>query len=244
MTQSLAPAATRSPSPAPSAARPQRTEQVAEPPRKQAEARSARDRFAARLERENDGASRTDSRDSQASSPDDGDPAARAGLEQDRSHHGENGGEDGQRRHDPAAAQLVLAATLQGAQDASPGGPGAPASIDTTMLERMAAQIAEGWPAGGSEAASIAFPETAVAAGAHVTREPDGSVAIRVSGLDPRITALQTARLQIELANALARRRLRIRSLHFESGAPPQRARGGERGMSGSGPDAAIPRVV
>lgn len=241
MTQSPAPAANRNPSATIPSPRQQRTEPGAEPPRKQAEARSARDRFAARLDRESDSASATSRRDTAAAAPEGDDHAARAGLDQDGSRHGGNGNGDGEWQNDSAVAQLMFATASQGAQAILAVGPGAPLPLDTTMLERMAAQIAEGWPAGGVEAATITFPDMAVAASAHIVRAADGSIAIRIAGLDPRITALQNARLQIELVNALARRRLRIRSLAFEGLAAASQP---ARGTAVSGADSAIPRVV
>jgi hypothetical protein len=112
--------------------------------------------------------------------------------------------------------------------------------MDPALLERMAAQIAEHWPAGGVEAAQVQFPEGSVVQSALLIRAPDGTMAIRLAGLDPRATAVQSARLQLDLANALSRRRLRIGSLHFETA--PRAQRDHRRGEAGAA--SAIDRVV
>lgn len=214
-----------------------RSPSPAEPPRQQAETRAARDRFAARLDR--DGPAETGKAEREEGK-------AQAGSRervQEREGNGsgfgdgeQKGGGDAQPElalAQPAAALFGAAATAAVAEIATP-------LMDPALLERMAAQIAEHWPAVGLEAAHVQFPEGAVVQSALLTRGPDGAMAIRLTGLDPRVTAVQSARLQLDLANALSRRRLRIGSLQFESAPRAQRDyRGAEPGTA-----SVIDRVV
>ena len=220
-------AAARRPSPA------------ANPPRQHAEASAARDRFAARLER-------TETRESAITERDEGktpdETRARvqrdASGESDRAASEQDGGDD---PHADFGLALSSAALAQGAPGVS-GLAASPAAlpIDPTTLERMAAQIAEQWPGALAEGARIQFPDGMIVKAALLLREPDGSMAIRLTGLDPRVSTVQTARLQHDLADALARRRLRVGSLQFENAARTQR--GGAR--PGAGAASAIDRVV
>jgi hypothetical protein len=242
------PAASSSrPAQSPHAATPHRAAPSAEPPRQQAETRAARDRFAAKLERDQP-------RDTGKADRGDGKPAPNgrepvAGREDDRSGLADlgadigadsgQGGGNGDAHPDFALTQP--AAVLSGpASITAPAPTPATPLIDPAMLERMAAQIAEQWPGGGIEAARIQFPEGAIIQAVSLTRQADGTMAIRLTGLDPRFTALQSARLQVDLANALTRRRLRIGALEFEKAAPSQR----ESGRSDPGAASAIDRVV
>lgn len=212
---------------------------AANPPRQQAESSAARDRFAARLERSEPRDSAIAERD-EGKTPDD----ARTRVQRDpsegsdRAASGQDGGDDS---HADLAFAQSPTAVLQGASGVT-GVAASPAAlpIDPAMLERMAAQIAEQWPGAIVEAARIQFPDGMIVKAALLVREPDGSMAIRLTGLDPRVSTVQTARLQHDLANALARRRLRVGSLQFEN--PARVQRGSMR--PGAGAASAIDRVV
>ncbi len=202
-----------------------RTDRSAEPPRQQAETRSAKDRFAAKLERETSGTGgeRKDSTDFSAL---EGAFAGKARLPNGSSEGEANsGGHEG-------FAQTAMTFTAQSTSAALIAAPAA-VSIDPTSLQRMAAQIAESWPSSAAQQMSIQFPEGMLAESALIRREPDGSVAIRIAGMDPTLSARQSARAQIELTNALALRRLRVDALSFE------RAEADQRGL-----DSAISRAV
>ena len=194
-----------------------------EPPRQQAEARSARERFASRLdqgsERFPSGSDRPDSTNRNESGRIAGEREGERGGSGDGSGGGSGGGDDrggGQHDHTLHGAHAL---TLTGiANISAPASASAPV-IDLAMLERMAAQIAESWPSVGAEAMRIEFPAGAIAQSALVSRAADGSLAIRIAGIDPKLSALHHAQLQIQLAGALNRRRLRIGSLNFENAA-------------------------
>ena len=122
----------------------------------------------------------------------------------------ERDGESGQGRSEQAAAPPL---TGKGA-----GGPNAPHSpTDTQMLDRMAAQIAEvrGLDSGEAE---IKFPAGSLASEASIQRQPDGGLAIRLAGLDPRLGAVREGLARLALIGALERRRVRIASLQFVRG--------------------------
>ena len=223
------------PSPNDSSQKP-RAEAAKEPPRKQAEARSARERFSARLEQ---GTEKGTGR-SERSAPHDALTYARPGLDESGGDAGAGHDGDGA-QHDHALASNTASVAVQGTDSISITAASGTSAFDNATLERMAAQIAESWPGKGIWEASIEFPDTAIAQSAHITREPDGSIAVRIAGLDPNIAAVNHARLQLQLANALAQRRLRLGSLRFESADQPRRAR--EAG-SESGDTSAIPRAV
>ncbi len=219
-------------------ASPHRATQTHQPPRQQAEASAARDRFAARLERQ-------EASDNPIEEHGDDNPSAdaRGRVRRDPSEDSDRADARNDRGTDPHADLALAQSTtvLHGAAGVT-GIAASTASlpIDPKVFERIAAQIAEHWPASLSEATRIQFPPGMLVTAALLTREPDGSMAIRLTGLDPRIAAVQSARLQHDLANALARRRLRVGSLQFDNAAHVQR--GGVR--PGSGADSAIDRVV
>ncbi|WP_379553661.1 hypothetical protein [Qipengyuania sp. DGS5-3] len=177
-----------------------------EPPRQQAENRTLRDRFSEKLARE-DGEKSGSAKGATIAEKEG--QARSAILEQqgERSDQGMlSGGDD-------ARLQLAAATAAREAGRSS-------ATMDTQMLSRMAAQIAEGWPCAKASSASIQFPEGSLAETAQIKREADGSIAIRIAGLDPRLTAQQTGRAHLELLNAFARRRLSVNSLHLERTKP------------------------
>lgn len=64
--------------------------------------------------------------------------------------------------------------------------------------------------------AEIKFPPGSLAQAAHIQRQPDGGMAIRISGMDPRQGAVNEARTKLGLLSALERRNLRVASLVFE----------------------------
>lgn len=192
----------------------------AEPPRKQAEARSARDRFAAKLERDQESGDTGSRRASGSGHSAEGEARGLGGLVHDGAGKGSAGSDtggdtSGGAQQDQTQAQHLAGALIHGVEAGAPVSAAGRASFDPAMLERMAAQIAESWPGSGVASAEIEFPDTAIAQSAQIVREPDGSIAVRIAGIDPRIAAVQNARLQLELANALAQRRLRVGSLQF-----------------------------
>ncbi|MGB3471670.1 MAG: hypothetical protein WBA51_12680 [Erythrobacter sp.] len=235
------------PSPAPSPSQNASREPSREPPRKQAEARSARERFSARLEQGGErSASGTDKSSLQDASGRDrvGGSGEQSGGSGGSGNGGGPGGDQGGgSQSEYALAQAALGLQFHGVSAiTATAAAGAPV-LDTAMLERMAAQIAESWPSSGSSStaqqATVTFPEGAIAHSAHIIRQPDGGMAVRIAGLDPKLAALKHAQLQLQLSGALARRRLKVNSLRFESADQPasgQVFRGG--GVS------AIPRVV
>jgi len=226
------------PAAAPHSASPHRAAQTHQPPRQQAETGAARDRFAARLDRSQAYDNAIEERDDRNAPAD-----ARGRVGREPPEDSDRADTENERGSDPhvdlalAQSAVILhgAASVTGIAASTANLP-----IDPKVFERIAAQIAEHWPQGLAQAARIQFPPGMIVTAALLTREPDGSMAIRLTGLDPRIAAVQSARLQHDLANALARRRLRVGSLQFENAARVQR--GGVR--PGSGPDSAIDRVV
>jgi hypothetical protein len=239
MTQTSPPSAHRTAAVSHTAAQ-KRPAPGAEPPRQQAETRAARDRFAARLDRDplreagknprSEGNAAADSRDR---------VQARDEDQSDRFGGGPDNGSDTE--SDVALAQAP--STLLGAHGpSSVGAIGAPITplIDPALIARMAAQIAETWPSAASEAVQVQFPQGSLITGALLSRLPDGSMAIRLTGLDPQVTAVQGVRLQRDLAAALTRRRLRIGAMQFEDERRVQRG----RTTPGAGTSSAIDRVV
>jgi hypothetical protein len=232
------PATANTPAAAAQPASRHRAAQPHQPPRQQAETSAARDRFAARLERSQAYDNAIEERGDDTPPTD-----ARQRVRRDASEDSGRADTGNERSSDPHAdLALAQAATvLQGVTGVTGiAATTAALPIDPKLFERIAAQIAEHWPAGLAQAARIQFPPGMLVTAALLTREPDGSMAIRLTGLDPRIAAVQSARLQHDLANALARRRLRVGSLQFDHAERVQR--GGVR--PGSGADSAIDRVV
>jgi hypothetical protein len=175
-------------------------------PRHQAERQSLSDRFAAKLERDDNakGAQREEAGQRR-------EDAAMPSLRKGEGDAGEDSAQPdlGQRE---ALMRLTAAANLTGTA------PPVAAAFDTALLSQIAAQIAEGVPGAGSAEASIEFPAGALAQSAHIRREADGSIAIRIAGLDPRLSAMQNGRVQADLRSALALRRLQVSSLTLERG--------------------------
>lgn len=97
---------------------------------------------------------------------------------------------------------------------------------DMTLLDRIAAQIAEPHGADGKQAVQLALPPGSLAAEALVSRGTDGGLAIRISGLDPRLQPSQTLRLRSGLEKALARRGVEVTSLALEQAGPESNQRG------------------
>ena len=88
--------------------------------------------------------------------------------------------------------------------------------IDLTMIDRIAAQIAEVQPAIANQSAVVTFPAGTIVGSAMVTREADGGLSIRLTGLDPRVGALRADRLRTSLLSSLERRRIRTSEVTFE----------------------------
>ncbi|MEM7689435.1 MAG: hypothetical protein AAF291_10475 [Pseudomonadota bacterium] len=236
-----------SPTPAPRKAEPVR--EASKPtPRNQAEARSARERFAARLDNNADRSSGASGSEKASSSPTSERARVEANGERGREGQSGSGGEQGNDDRggstpDNFAANGLSGLALQATSGMAHPTLTGPAIIDPAMLERMAAQIAENWPtallSSGPQSASVAFPAGAIAQGAQITRGSDGALAVLITGLDPRFSAVQHARLQAQLTGMLARQRLKVKSVRLETA--DQR---GRRIEAGPGDALAIPRVV
>lgn len=179
---------------------------IAPPPRQQAERQSVNDRFAAKLDREDNAKGSQRDEGGQRRGVDD---IALPTLFTGEQDTGEGSAESdlGQRE---VLLRLTAAANLAGI--AAP----AATAFDTALLNQIAAQIADSVPSAGASEVSIEFPEGSLAQSAHVRREPDGSIAIRLAGLDPRLSAAQNGRAQMDLRAALALRRLQVSSLTLE----------------------------
>jgi hypothetical protein len=181
---------------------------VPPPPRQQAERQSLSDRFAAKLDREDSAKGTQQDEAGQRRGVDD---AALSTMFMGEEDTGEDSAQSdlGQRE---ALLRLTAAA--------NPGGIATPATaaFDTALLSQIAAQIADSVPSAGASEVSIEFPEGSLAHSAHIRREPDGSIAIRLAGLDPRLSAIQNGRAQMDLRAALALRRLQVSSLTLERG--------------------------
>lgn len=188
----------------------------AEPPRKTAEHRTAKDRFAAKLERDRDACQ--SERNGTCGALTGNQMAGARSLLRDGLQ--ERGTYEGGPQYTLSHNVLAQAPAIASASTSPAGGSG----IDPSMLQRMAAQISESWPSAAKPEMAVQFPEGMIATSAHLTREPDGSVAIRIAGLDPLLSARQSARAQTELATALALKQLKVRSLRFERTETDQRA--------------------
>lgn len=184
----------------------------APPPRHQAERQSANDRFAAKLDRD-DSAKRAQA--DQAGQRNGLDAAALPAL-----FIGEQGADEDSAQPDLGQREALMRLTAA----ANLTGPAAPASaaFDTALFSQIAAQIAEAMPGAGTSEASIEFPSGALVQSAHIRREADGSIAIRIAGLDPRLSAMQNGRVQAELRSALALRRLRVSTVTLDRGRDDQ----------------------
>lgn len=174
----------------------------AQPPRQQAERQALNDRFSSKLERE-EGGKASQRRDTGGQIRGDDQIAEWAFIGERQ-----NGDDDAQ----TDLGQRDAAIRLHGASPVGAAGDAAPASLEPEVLARMAAHIADGVTSSGLlgaaiNEASIQFPAGMLAESAHLTQEPDGSIAIRIAGLDPRLSALEKGRVQIELRTALAQRR-------------------------------------
>ncbi|MEM7701888.1 MAG: hypothetical protein AAF251_08130 [Pseudomonadota bacterium] len=214
--------------------------------RNQAEARSARERFAARLDSDADrsaGAGGTGKASSSSTSQ-----RERVEANSERGNQGGSGSEQGSDERgastpDNSSANGPFGLTVQATSGIAHTALAGPAIIDPAMLERMAAQIAESWPAALSssraQSASVAFPAGAIAQGAQITRGPDGALSVLITGLDPRLAAVQQARLQAQLTGMLVRQRLKVKSVRLETA--HQR---GRRTETGADEASAIPRAV
>ncbi|MDY7098992.1 MAG: hypothetical protein SXU28_12710 [Pseudomonadota bacterium] len=231
---------TTSSSPAPQSPRPTgnekpRPDAAKEPPRKQAETRTARDRFNAKLEQESGKSSAVNDKSSlreEASNRRSG------GFDGEYSGSSDQRGGDGGSQSDHSLNAPVWTIIASRADPVSAVGVQGAATVDPAILDRMAAQIAESWTNGRTHEAMIEFPDTALAQSAHISREADGSIAVRIAGLDPRLSALQNAQVQIQLTNALARKRLRVSAVRFETQDQSRPLR------DDAGDASAIPRVV
>jgi hypothetical protein len=177
-------------------------------PRHQVERQSLYDRFAAKLER--DDSAKSTHRDEAGQRRGLADAALTALFAGERDASDDGAQPDlGQR---DVILRLTAAAII--AEVTAP----APAAFDTALFSQIAAQIAEGVPVAGASEASIEFPAGSLAESAHLRREADGSIAIRIAGLDPRLSVMQNGRAQMELRAAIALRRLQVSSLTLECG--------------------------
>lgn len=181
------------------------------PPRRAAEQRALGERFAERLERESGrGSFETTMRDA-------------AGRQQREEASRDRG--DGERERGEGAPGGALLA-LQQAEAATGQQVSAEryGQLDRATIDRIAAQIAEARPGSAGAEAQVHFAAGSAAQMAHLRMRADGSIAIRVSGLDPRLTALQQGQLRFALVDALRRRDFRVDELRFEE-AKSQRGR-------------------
>lgn len=176
-------------------------------PRQHAERQTVNDRFAAKLER--DDATRKGAQRETIGTQPGVDEQLLPALQRGDEYTGENGGQSdlGQRE-----ALMRLTAATQLAAVSAPQS----AAFDTALLNQIAAHIAEGVPVVGSSEASVEFPAGSLVQSALIRREADGSIAIRLAGVDPRLSALQNGRAQAELRSALAGRRLAVHSITLE----------------------------
>ena len=179
-----------------------------EPPRRQAETRSLSDRFAAKIDRVSDEAGRNSQGGDSVSQRADGPRSNKGDLDS-------LGGQSGQQK-DAEFAQADMGRIMR-SSDAKVAGSHAPLpAADKAIVEKMAAQIAESWPSANASSAEIEFPVGWLAQKAHLLRQPDGGMAIRIAGLDPKLNALRAGYAQLALLHGLDRRRLRIASLVFD----------------------------
>ncbi len=188
-----------------------------EPPRRQAETRTLGERFSAKMDRANEDGSRASARGDEGS----GKPVSQRSSASDfDSLSGQNG-----QQSEGDLARADMARILKGGEPQALGNQATVNTADSAMLERMAAQIAESWPSASKPAVEITFPPGALAQGAHLQRQADGSIAIRIAGLDPKLNALRAGYAQLALLHGLDRRRLKIASLEFEKSRGAQRGR-------------------
>ncbi len=196
------PSASRAPRHAPEASKNN------EPPRRQAEVKTLSERFSAKVERAGDDAGRSSEQS-----------AERAGQNSSaRSRSGEFDSMSGENGHQSEGefARADMARILAGKDPQAIAAQSALSPADKAVFERMAAQIAESWPSASQPSAEIEFPPGFLAQGAHLQRQADGGIAIRIAGLDPKLNALRAGYAQLALLHGLGRRRLSIASLQFE----------------------------
>jgi hypothetical protein len=180
--------------------------------RQQVERQSMSDRFSAKLDRD-ESAKIGQQREAQSSD-------RREDLAFPPPYSGEQDAGEGGAHPDLGQREALL--RLNAVANLAPVAAPASASFDTALLSQMAAQIAQATPAAGASEVSIEFPSGALAQSAHIRREADGSIVIRIAGLDPRLSAVQNGRAQADLRSALALRRLQVSSVTLEKGRTDQ----------------------
>ena len=175
--------------------------ETANVPRRQGEQDTLARKFAARVERSDENGEKGTS-----------DASLSAARGERREGAGRQPSDDRGEQSDTARAEI--AQLLSGTAVKGAAGTQVAVQADTAMLERMAAQISEGRIGDASEA-EISFPPGSLAQEAYLQRMPDGGMAIRLSGLDPRLGAVREARARLALISALERRRIKVASLTF-----------------------------
>ena len=199
-------------------------------------------RFAARLEKQADGETGGSDKDRSLTETR-GDPAGvrskpltGKGAKDAKGEHEHHGQDEtpgavpaGSRFHDASAAKA---------------GPGEVLPPDHALYDKIAAQIAELRPGEGSQMMQLTLPGGSLAAGAMIMRGADGGMAIRITGIDPRLSAMQVARMRKELDNALARRRVNLNSLTLDKSGEESGGNSGQRLSDQGGRESNISRVV
>lgn len=171
---------------------------------------SMAERFARKLESSDKASADEQGRADESKQAGDRQKARMKSGRQEQDAFSQQGGDPG--GADPAV--MVRAAAV--AQLAEPGARGS-IVIDIAMIDKIAARIAEVQPAEArQQAAAVAFPTGSVVESATVLRGPDGGLAIRITGLDPRVSALQADRLRANLLSALERRRIKTEAVMFD----------------------------
>ena len=172
-------------------------------------------RFAQQLERKSQGDHAPDARHNAPTAPHDirlGRHKHMAGEDDDASGDGGAGG---------TADALRMATPAQGLSASSPI-----TLPDTALFDRIAAQIAEIRPGEGGQMAHLTLPEGSLAQAALIAKGPDGSLSIRITGLDPRLGTIQADRLRAGLVSALSRRKIHLAGLTLDKNDPQPDQRG------------------
>ncbi len=179
-----------------------------EPPRRQAEVRTLSERFSAKVERGGDDAGRSSEQSTDR-------PGQNSSV---RSRSGDFDSLSGESGHQSEGelSRADMTRIMAGKDPQAIAAQSALSPTDKAMFDRMAAQIAESWPNASQPSAEIEFPPGSLAQGAHLQRQADGGIAIRIAGLDPKLNALRAGYAQLALLHGLGRRRLNIASLQFE----------------------------
>lgn len=188
-----------------------------EPPRQQAETRTLSEKFSAKIEGRSEDSGRGSEKEADGLS-------RHASSRSNAGSFDSLSGESGQ-QSESEFARSEMARIVKSGEAVAAANQATASRADNAVIEKMAAHIAESWPGAGQKAADIDFPPGSLAQGAHLLRQSDGSIAIRIAGLDPKLNALRAGYAQLALMHGLDRRRLRVASLVFERSENSQRGR-------------------